>query len=646
MAKSTKKHESGGEELQKIDNKSGDKLSYWKEKYAESLNAYQNELDKIDNLFEVYEGSGAIYNSSGVKANKDASSVRKVVFELIESQVDIDIPAPKVVSSNGNETRATTIEHYLMNEIDRLNFPKMLDAQARITTIAGSSFTLVEWDNSVSTRNTIGKLKVSNLDPKNVIPQKGVSEINDMDYIFVRMLQTKEEVKNKYGIDIKHLQEMEQTEPDMDETNNDELVTHIYCYYKNDVGQICLFSWIDEYVVQDLENYFARKEYRCTKCGKEKQIDSDKCECGNNKFELKDVVDEEISLRRETTDPITGARGEEEIKIKVPYYTPKYFPIVKRNNVYKRNSFLGSSDVDAIRDQQNDLNIVMTKIKEKLLKGGSILTLPEGSKFKPTNEELKIVRIKTPAEKALIGVDTITPNISTDLGILEMDYNIARQTIGITNSYQGREDSTAVSGKAKEASAKRAAGRFESKKNMKNAAFSELYKVMFQFMLAYADEPRTLYFQDEYGKMNYTMFDKRMFIEPDDNGEYYYDDEFIFSTDPSSTLANDRQLMWQETRNNFSSGAYGDPTDANTLVMFWQMMESLHYPGAKQALLFASQRLEQQQRVQQQQAELQRRQLDMQVQTATENSRAKLNKSEADLQKANTEAAQNAFTTY
>ena len=146
--------------------------------------------------------------------------------------------------------------------------------------------------------------------------------------------------------------------------------------------------------------------------------------------------------------------------------------------------------------------------------------------------------------------------------------------------------------------------------------------------------------------MNYTMFDKRMFIEPDDNGEYYYDDEFIFSTDPSSTLANDRQLMWQETRNNFSSGAYGDPTDANTLVMFWQMMESLHYPGAKQALLFASQRLEQQQRAQQQQAELQRRQLDMQVQTATENSRAKLNKSEADLQKANTEAAQNAFTPY
>ena len=46
------------------------------------------------------------------------------------------------------------------------------------------------------------------------------------------------------------------------------------------------------------------------------------------------------------------------------------------------------------------------------------------------------------------------------------------------------------------------------------------------------------------------------------------------------------------------------------------------------------------------QAELQKRQLDMQVQTATENSRAKLNKSEADLQKANTEAAQNAFTPY
>ena len=642
MAKSTKKPEKAGKELQKLENSgSVDKLHYWKDKYAESLNDYEQNLRLIDKFFDVYEGSGDIYNSKGAKAKDGTSSVRKVVFELIESQADIDIPMPKVVSNNGNEERAMTIEHYLRNEIDRLDFAKIADAQARITPIAGSSFFLVEWDNSVKTRNTIGRLKVSNIDPKCIIPQKGTFNVADADYIFIRLLQSKSDIKLRYGIELNELKTMEQTEPDMDSSNNDELVTHIFCYYKDEFGKISLFSWVDDTVINDLENYFARKKHVCSKCGKDKVESEDKCKCGSKNFKLVDVVNETITIRTETVDPMTGQPVVNEQDIHVPYYTPSKFPIVKRNNVYKRDSFLGSSDVDAIEDQQNDLNITMAKIKEKLLKGGSILTLPEGAKFKPTNEELKIVRIKTPAEKALIGVDTMQPNISNDLGILELNYNVARQTIGITNSYQGREDTTALSGKAKEISATNAAGRFESKKVMKNDAYGDLYEIMFQFMLAYADEPRTLYYQDEYGKMNYTMFDKRMFIDRDSNGNYYYDDEFVFSTDISSTLANNRQMMWQETRNNFVSGSYGDPADVNTLVMYWQMMDSLHYPGAKQALTYASQRLEQQRQAQAEQAELQRRQLDMQVQTATENSQAHLMKSQAALAKAQNDSASN-----
>ena len=279
----------------------------------------------------------------------------------------------------------------------------------------------------------------------------------------------------------------------------------------------------------------------------------------------------------------------------------------------------------------------MDKIKQKLLKGGSIVTIPEDCDFKATDEELKIVKLKDPSQKALFDAVAIQPTISTDLGFLELNYNVARQTIGITNSYQGREDSTATSGKAKQISAENAAGRFESKKTMKNDAYADLYKVMFQFMLAYADEPRSIYYQDEYGQMQYKMFDKRMFIDRDDAGEYFYDDEFVFDTDESSTLANNRQLMWSETRNNFISGAYGDPADANTLVMYWQMMDTLHYPGAKQALKFASDRLKRQQEAQERQLQMQQDQQAMQIQSATENSRAKLIKSQSDAAKTQAE---------
>ena len=294
MGKSTKKHEKAGDTFQKIDSHTSDnnqnsKLAFWQDKYKEALSKYEQDLHNIDKFFEVYNGTGDIYNTKGVKAAKGTSSVRKVVFELIESQVDVNIPMPKVTSLSGNEARAMTVEHYIRNEIDRLPFETIVDEQARTTPIAGASFFLVEWDNAVTTRNTVGKMKVTNLDPKSVIPQPGISAIDNMDYIFVRMLQTKLDIKNRYDIDINKLQESEQTEPDMDETNNDELVTHIYCYYKDDKGQICLFSWVDDLVINDLDNYFARKEYVCEKCGKSRVEQTEKCDCGSRKFKLKDV---------------------------------------------------------------------------------------------------------------------------------------------------------------------------------------------------------------------------------------------------------------------------------------------------------------------------------------------------------------------
>ena len=633
-----KSHKKAGNLNQQIDNRgNSEKLHFWQDKYAEALNQHRNTLSKIDNYFNIYEGSGDIRNKDGAVTGK-TDSVRKVVFELIESQTDLVVPMPKVTSLSGNENRAMTIEHYIMNEIDRLDFDKIADMQARTTPIAGASFFHVEWDNGVNTRNTVGKLKVSDLDPRCVIPQPGIVAINDMDYIFLRLEETKLDIKNRYDIEIPKLRDISQSDPDMDETNNDDLVTHIYCYYKDNHNNICLFSWVDDIVINDLENYFARKEYRCSKCNEPKIADQDKCpKCGSKKFELKDVTNEKITLHQNKIDPLTGQTLAEDIEIEVPYYTPKTFPIVKRVNVSKRNSFIGSSDVDAIKDQQNDLNISMDKIKQKLLKGGSIVTIPEDCDFKATDEELKIVKLKDPSQKALFDAVAIQPNISTDLGFLELNYNVARQTIGITNSYQGREDSTATSGKAKQISAENAAGRFESKKTMKNDAYADLYKVMFQFMLAYADEPRSIYYQDEYGQMQYKMFDKRMFIDRDDAGEYFYDDEFVFDTDESSTLANNRQLMWSETRNNFVSGAYGDPADANTLVMYWQMMDTLHYPGAKQALKFASDRLQRQQEAQERQLQMQQEQQAMQIQSATENSRAKLIKSQSDAAKTQAE---------
>lgn len=576
-------------------------IDEWEGKLRQAMSSYAPILEEINDNYEAYKGTRPIYNSNGTRANKKKSSVRKVVFELVEAQVNTDIPQPKVTSVIGNYKRAQVIEHYLKNELDRLPMERINDIQARVTSICGSSIFLVEWDNNVKTRNTIGNLSVRNLSPTEIVPQPGVYDINKMDYIFIRLLQTKLEIYNRYGVDVSD----EGNSEENDKTHNDELVTHNYVYYKNKKGEISLFSWVNDTIVQNIDNYFARKQYVCEKCHTAYHTETEDgtcANCGSKKFKLETLEKEKLTIPKISVNPLTGEQTVVEEEIEVPYYIPKRYPLVLRTNASDIDSLLGTSDVSAIKDQQNDLTILMKKIKEKELKGGSLVTVPENLDFKATDEELKIVRVKNPAEAQMINAKSLQPNVSNDINLLSINYEIARQTIGITDSYQGRRDNTALSGKAKEFAAAQTAGRLNSKLKMKEFAFSELFEVMFQFILAYSDEPRYYNYQDAQGMLQYGIFDKRLFLEQDKNGNYYYDDEFIFAVDVSATLANDRKAMWEETRLNFSTGAYGNPQDINTIVMFWQMMDSLHYPGAQQALQFASRRAEEQRRMAAEQA--------------------------------------------
>ena len=63
---------------------------------------------------------------------------------------------------------------------------------------------------------------------------------------------------------------------------------------------------------------------------------------------------------------------------------------------------------------------------------------------------------------ALIGCYDFKGDLQYELLYLANVYEEARQILGITDSFQGRQDSTATSGKAKEFSAAQAAGRLEN----------------------------------------------------------------------------------------------------------------------------------------------------------------------------------------
>lgn len=601
--------------------KQAKKLSEWKKKYTEAKDKYSDELNNIREYQALYDGDRRVNvnpNKGNGKSSKQSINVRNIVYELIETQVDSSIPMPKVTPIHEeDEELAKIIELALQNEIQLMNFSLMNDEEERTVPIQGGDFMHVEWDNTKGFHCTVGGVSVSERHPRNVIPQPGITSIEEMDYIFVLVPQTKEFVKKKYNVDVSAASDTEiDLKQDTKRDDNSDIVTVIKCYYRNKNGCIGLFTWCEEYVLEDYEDYQARRLERCTKCGRVKT--GDVCECGSKSFEerteeyeelLEDITTkngtfipaisgyEDVDMLDEDGNPVYDDFGQlmqerREVRTKIPYYKPDQIPIVLRKNVSRAGKLLGFSDAAVISDQQDAIKKLGSKLQEKILKGGSIVILPKNSKIQTTDEELKVVRVNNAQEASLISVKNMQADISLDRIMIAENYDWAKSTLGITDSYQGKYDASADSGTAKQYAINQAAGRLESKRVMKKTAYAKVYELMFKHMLAYADQPIPLNKKNSDGTYSYAHFNRYDFLKQDAAGEYYWDDEFIITTDSTSTIMMNREAMWQQIDMKLQSGAFGPLGEDKTLLAYWTFMAENDYPNASTMKEIMAQRVQ------------------------------------------------------
>ena len=184
----------------------------------------------------------------------------------------------------------------------------------------------------------------------------------------------------------------------------------------------------------------------------------------------------------------------------------------------------------------------------------------------------------------MVQAKQITADTSQDLLMASLLYESARASSGVTESFQGKTDSTATSGKAKQFAAAQSAGRIESLRVMKAAAYAGVYELVFKYLLAFSDEPRKFVKVLPNGKQIEEVWNKYMFLDKDEYGNIFYRDDFRFGNDIASTLSQDRLSMWQETREQFLQGSFGNPQDQRTLTLYWNILNMLGYPLAKTAL--------------------------------------------------------------
>lgn len=268
----------------------------------------------------------------------------------------------------------------------------------------------------------------------------------------------------------------------------------------------------------------------------------------------------------------------------IPQYIVRQLPFVPRPAVSMINSIYGVSEVFTLLDMQDSINKILSKATDKTLKAGAIVTVPRKTKISDKDDSLKIVNVDTAEQAAMMQCKQVMSDTTQDMTMAALLYDSARSSSGVTDSFQGKKDTTATSGKAKEYATAQTAGRIESLRVMKAAAFAGLYKLMLKYLLAFSDEPVKFVKTLPDGTEQELQWNKYMFLDKDRYGQIYYKDDFEFSTDPAATLTQNRVQMWQETQDKFINGALGNPAESRTLELYWNIMDSFQYPLAKVVL--------------------------------------------------------------
>ncbi len=546
-----------------------ERLAAFSDLYEQAKNAAGPTHDRLRRYMAQYQGDPAIDGSA-----RPATAVRNITYEIIEGQISAVIPAPHVsprTYSERGERLALAIERLCARARDELPFERLNDLDERYTTVYGGSVFLVEWDSSRGALGERGGIRVCCLSPEDFVPQPGIAEVEEMEYCFLRFSVPRRELCRRYGVSEATAARGE-AEAGAGAAEED-TVTVVTCFYREEDGRISRFVFSGDAVLSDLSDYYGRKASVCPRCGA-----PEGCECG-----------EPPILRPEEEEWRVGADG---TAYPLPYYRPRHFPVVIRKNISRMGDWIGQSDCEVIRPQQQQINKLESRIQSKLMRAGITPVIPQDARVSPDNGIFEqVLRLQPGESAALYGTLDTTPTITQDILQSDRLYEQAKRLIGVSDTYLGLSDSTATSGYAKRLQVEQAAGRLESKRRMKEAAYADIDRLIFEFTLAYADEPRVLGYRDALGRMHGDRFCRRDFLVEDGEGGLCYDDGFLFSADRNGWIEGQRETLWEKNLENLRAGTLGEPGELATLLRYWQAQERAHYPNARENVEYFKERL-------------------------------------------------------
>lgn len=573
-------------------------------KGAKENNALVNS-ENITKWRKAYYGTLSALDADGKEItdpDQRTRQLRKLVYEFVEAKIDNNIPLPKMTPRVKTDLPLVQrTEDYLKYNIDNIFSKYVNDRSERSTYVDGTSWYKVWWDSLDNHPDHSGTVKIDVCLADQIVPQPGVSDWRQLEYVFELQQISLARVWDLFHRRITPISSDTSMTANKNEQVDMSTITMITCYYLNEDRVVGRFAWAQhsQQVICNEEYWQIRKLRKCTKCG-EIIPQALVCPvCGSKSFRY-DVAENEILDRdiMEVYNPYeVGETNDESQKehwskrvfaskgTEIPYYVVRQLPFVPRPAISSIESLYGISEAGVLLDLQDVANKFYTKLTDKTLDSSTVLTKPVRIKIdNSAGRGIKVLNVRSAEEAAMVQTKQIAADTSQDILAANMIYESARASSGVTESYQGKYDASATSGKAKEFAAMQTAGRIESLRIMKAAAFSGLYELVLKYLLAFSDGEQKFVKVLPNGNVEEESWSKYMFLDKDKYGQFYYRDDFKFSSDPAATLETNRVGMWQEIQSEFVQGAMGDPADPRTLELFWNMMDQYQYPLAKTVL--------------------------------------------------------------
>ena len=573
-------------------------LQLWKTKYYIAKAEYEQSRAKPSNLKiwrNAYEGDFYKLNDDGTQSSEKLKAIRKLAYELVEGEINSAIPAPKMSPRyHADLTPINATEDLLKYEMDKMLTEEVNDESEHHVLIDGTTWFKVGWNPFDSTHLRSGNPIVKCCPVDTVFPQPGVKNYKDLEYIFELTEMSVAKIADLYD---RYVQA----------SGDSDIVQLVSCYFLNEDRLVGKFTWCEEtgqVICNDLE-WGIRKKRVCAKCNYGVNIETECPVCGSKKFKYisvkKEVLEKPLTFvknpyrsgdspnpddDKNIEDPAASLPSQTEI----PHYLIRQLPFVPYKRVSAPTGIYGMSQVELVLEDQDLINKFLNKAERKSGKSRTWVTKLKDTVIQDKDEEVSLVEVESPQEGQSIQVKQVQSDINEEMSQSQYLYEIAKSTVGTTDTDQGKNDPSARSGKAKQLQMQASAQRRVAGTTLRNMAFAGVYELIFKNLLAYCDEDRSYVSLLPDGSKMEEVWSKYMFLAKDDDGNLYYRDDFAWSVDTATEITQDRAAMWQLITNDFINGTLGTNIDPNrALMMYWQMMEQHNYPLAKYALAFLKQ---------------------------------------------------------